>query len=196
MTADPHRARPAGRGGQASGLAVTSGHAGEGPDAAAEAVAWLYKAHVLSLTRLAHVILGDKAAAEDVVHDAFCGLYLRWHHLSDSSKALSYVRSSVLNGCRSVMRRRTPTAADSEPPPTASAESEVMAWAEQQEIMQAIRQLPPRQREVLVLRYYLDLPDADIASVMGIGASSVRSAARRAGQSLARIMGGGHDHTG
>jgi hypothetical protein len=49
------------------------------------------------------------------VHDAFCGLYLRWHHLTDTGKALSHVRSSVLNGCRSVMRRRTPESADSEP---------------------------------------------------------------------------------
>jgi RNA polymerase sigma-70 factor (sigma-E family) len=167
---------------------MTGGHTSESPDAAAEAVTWIYKAHVLSLTRLAHVMLGDRAAAEDVVHDAFCGLYLRWHHLADTSKALSYVRSSVLNGCRSAMRRRIPAGVDGEPPPAASAESAVMAWEERQEIMRAIRQLPPRQREVLVLRYYLDLPDADIAAVMGIGASSVRSAARRAGQSLGRIM--------
>ena len=188
MTSDPRRARAVGRDDQGSGLAVTSSHAGDQPDAAAEAVTWLYKAHVLSLTRLAHVMLGDRAAAEDVVHDAFCGLYLHWHQLADTGKALSYVRSSVLNGCRSVMRRRTPVGSDSEPPPAASAESAVMARAERQEIMRAIRQLPPRQREVLVLRYYLDLSDAEIAAVMGIGAGSVRSAALRAGQSLGRAM--------
>jgi RNA polymerase sigma-70 factor (sigma-E family) len=188
VTADPRRARAAGLDGQNSRLTVASSHATDGPDAAAEAVTWLYKAHVLSLTRLAHVMLGDRAAAEDVVHDAFCGLYLHWHHLRDTGKALSYVRSSVLNGCRSVMRRRIPADADSEPPPAASAESAVMASEERQEVMRAIRQLPLRQREVLVLRYYLDLPDADIAAVMGIGASSVRSAARRAGQSLERTM--------
>lgn len=188
MTSDPRRARPAGRDSQGSGLAVTSSQAGDEQDAAAEAVTWLYKAHVVSLTRLAHVMLGDRAAAEDVVHDAFCGLYLRWHHLDDTGKAVSYVRSSVLNGCRSVMRRRIRADVDSEPPPAASAESAVMAAEERQEIMRAIRQLPPRQREVLVLRYYLDLSDADIAAVMGIGASSVRSAARRAGQSLGRTM--------
>jgi RNA polymerase sigma-70 factor (sigma-E family) len=188
VTADPRRTRAAGRDSQGSRLAMASGHAGDDPDAAAEAVTWLYKAHVLSLTRLAHVMLGDRAAAEDVVHDAFCGLYLRWHHLADTGKALSYVRASVLNGCRSAMRRRRPADADSEPPPAASAESAVVAWEERQEIMRAIRQLPPRQREVLVLRYYLDLPDAEIAAVMGIGASSVRSAARRAGQSVGRTM--------
>ena len=188
MTSDPRRARPAGRDSQSTGLAVTSSHAGDQPDAAAEAVTWLYKAHVLSLTRLAHVMLGDRAAAEDVVHDAFCGLYLHWHQLADTGKALGYVRSSVLNGCRSVMRRRRPMGSDSEPPPAASAESTVMAWVERQEIMRAIRQLPPRQREVLVLRYYLDLSDAEIAAVMGIAGSSVRSAARRAGQSLGRTM--------
>jgi len=133
-------------------------------------------------------MLGDRAAAEDVVHDAFCGLYRRWHHLADTGKAVSYLRASVLNGCRTAIKRRIQVSADSEPPPAASAESAVLAWEEQREIMQAIRQLPPRQREVLVLRYYLDLSDADIAAVMGIGASSVRSAARRAGQSVGRTL--------
>jgi RNA polymerase sigma-70 factor (sigma-E family) len=188
VTPDPQRARPAGRDGQGSGLAVASGRAGDDPDAAAEAVTWIYKAHLLSLTRLAHVMLGDRAAAEDVVQEAFCGLYRRWHHLADTGKAVSYLRSSVLNGCRSAMRRRARAGADREPPPAASAESAVMAREDRREIMRAIRQLPPRQREVLVLRYYLDLSDADIAAVMGIGASSVRSAARRAGQSLERTM--------
>jgi RNA polymerase sigma-70 factor (sigma-E family) len=188
VTADPHGARPAGRDGQGAGLAVGGSHAGDSADPAADAVTWLYKAHVLSLTRMAHVMLGDRAAAEDVVHDAFCGLYLRWHHLTDTGKALSYVRASVLNGCRSAMRRRVPAGAPGEPPPAASAENAILAWEERQEIMRAIRQLPPRQREVLVLRYYLDLADADIAAVMGIGASSVRSAAHRASRSLGRTM--------
>jgi hypothetical protein len=71
VTADPRRARPARRDSQGSGPAVTSSHAGDKPDAAAEAVTCIYKAHVLSLTRLAHVMPGHWAAAEDVVHDAF-----------------------------------------------------------------------------------------------------------------------------
>jgi DNA-directed RNA polymerase specialized sigma24 family protein len=64
----------------------------------------LYRAHALGLIRLAVVMLGDRPAAEDVVQEAFCGLYRRWHSLSDTAKALSYVRSSVINGCRSAGR--------------------------------------------------------------------------------------------
>ena len=69
-------------------------------------VAALYAEHALGLTRLAQVMLGDRAAAEDVVHDAFCGLCRRWDHLTDPRKVPAYLRSSVLNGCRSALRRQ------------------------------------------------------------------------------------------
>jgi len=82
-------------------LPVTA--AGLAPD---QAVTALYQAHALGLIRLAVVMLGDRPAAEDVVQEAFCGLYRRWHALSDTGKALSYVRSSVINGCRSALRKR------------------------------------------------------------------------------------------
>jgi DNA-directed RNA polymerase specialized sigma24 family protein len=74
-------------------------------DDAAAAVTALYNEHALGLIRFAHLLLGSRAGAEDVVHDAFCGLYRRWQHLDDPAKALGYVRSSVLNGCRTVQRR-------------------------------------------------------------------------------------------
>ena len=67
----------------------------------------LYQAHALGLIRLAHIMLGDRPSAEDVVQEAFCGLYRRWSQLSDTGSALQYLRTSVLNGCRSVLRRRT-----------------------------------------------------------------------------------------
>src|SRR5690348_18192695 len=73
---------------------------------ARQAVTALYQAHALGLIRLAVVMLGDRPAAEDVVQEAFCGLYRRWHSLADTGKALAYVRSSVINGCRTVLRRR------------------------------------------------------------------------------------------
>src|SRR5580698_5507262 len=78
-----------------------------GPDDARIAVTALYQEHALGLIRLALIMLGDRPSAEDVVQDAFCGLYRRWRNLADSEKALSYVRSSVLNGARTVLRRRT-----------------------------------------------------------------------------------------
>ena len=65
----------------------------------------LYQAHALGLIRLAYLMLGERQAAEDVVQEAFAGLYRRWDKLSDPGKALPYVRSSVLNGCRSQLRR-------------------------------------------------------------------------------------------
>ena len=87
----------------ATGLPAPAPAAAAAP---AEAVTTLYQAHALGLIRLAVVMLGDRPAAEDVVQEAFCGLYRRWHSLADTGKALAYVRSSVINGCRTVLRRR------------------------------------------------------------------------------------------
>ena len=75
-------------------------------DEPARAVTALYEAHALGLIRLAVVMLGDRGAAEDVVQEAFCGLYRRWHVLTDTDNAHRYVRSSVINGCRTLLRRR------------------------------------------------------------------------------------------
>jgi DNA-directed RNA polymerase specialized sigma24 family protein len=84
--------------------AAPGGRAREKSDAET-AVTELYQAHALGLTRLAHVMLGDQPGAEDVVHDAFYGLYRRWDKLADTGKAQQYLRSSVLNGCRTELRR-------------------------------------------------------------------------------------------
>ena len=84
--------------------------AGPAHASAEDGVTALYHAHALGLIRLAHIMLGDRTAAEDVVQDAFCGLYRHWSRLADQAKALPYVRSSVLNGCRSALRRRRPVA--------------------------------------------------------------------------------------
>ncbi len=155
----------------------------------AAAVTALYSAHALSLIRMAHLMLGDRAAAEDVVQDAFCGLYRRWDYLTNQDRALSYVRSSVLNGCRSVLRRSRPGELTAEHSPVAvSAEAAVLTAEERREVVRALRLLPGRQREVLVLGYYLDLPDQEIASDLGVRASTIRSARRRALASLERLL--------
>jgi len=159
------------------------------PQDAEAAVEALYQTHAVALIRLAYVILGDRPAAEDVVQEAFCGLYRHWQHLADRGRALSYVRSAVLNGCRSALRRRVARRAPlTFQPPTASAEAVVLSGEERQEVMQAVRRLPARQREVLVLRFYLDLADDEIARVMGIRPSTVRSAAARALEALGRAL--------
>lgn len=173
------------------------GHWGTGGQGADEAVTGLYQAHALGLTRLAHIMLGDRAAAEDVVQEAFCGLYRRWSKLADPARALPYVRSSVLNGCRTVLRRRPAREATSQQswavPAEAvapSAETSMLSGEDAREVMQAVRALPDRQREALVLRFYLDLSDAEIAKAMGISPGSVRSNVHRALAALGRSLGG------
>jgi RNA polymerase sigma-70 factor (sigma-E family) len=159
---------------------------------AAEAVTVLYQAHALGLIRLAVVMLGDRAAAEDVVQEAFCGLYRRWHGLSDPGKALSYLRSSVINGCRSALRRRRRQAAlgpSAGEAPGESAEARALIGEEHREVLTAIRSLPARQREALVLRFYLDLDEAEIAASMRISRGTVKSTTSRALAALGRILG-------
>ena len=159
------------------------------PDDSENAVIDLYRVHVVGLTRLAVVMLGDRAAAEDVVQDAFCGLYTHWRRLSDPAKALPYLRSSVLNGCRNHRRRwhrarRDPTGwEDAE-----SAESAVLLAEEHREVLAGLRRLPARQREALVLRFYLELAEPEIAQTMGISRGTVKSTTSRALAALARIL--------
>jgi RNA polymerase sigma-70 factor (sigma-E family) len=163
---------------------------GTDKELAESGVTALYQAHALGLTRLAHVMLGDKAAAEDVVQEAFCGLYRNWARLSGPSGALPYLRASVVNGCRSAIRRRRLQASRAiHEPAVASAESVVLAGEEQRSVLIAIRKLPARQREVLILRFYLHEPDAEIARVMGIRLTTVRSSTHRALAALGRKLG-------
>src|ERR1700690_2416316 len=102
MSADP--ARPAG---SKRGLAGQAGATAADSAAAASAVTALYQQQAVGLIRLAMIMLGDRAAAEDVVQDAFFGLYRNWFRLGDPANALVYTRSSVLNGCRNALRTRT-----------------------------------------------------------------------------------------
>ena len=159
------------------------------PQDAEAAIGALYAEHALGLIRLAFVMLGDRPGAEDVVQEAFCGLYRNWGHLADPDRALAYVRSSVLNGCRSALRRQAVRRAlVTFQRPAVSAETLVLSGEERQQVMQAVRRLPARQREVLVLRFYLDLPDDEIAKLMGIRPGTVRSAAARALDTLGRAL--------
>jgi RNA polymerase sigma-70 factor (sigma-E family) len=165
---------------------VSSGTSTITSEAAVEA---LYQAHALRLIRLAYITLGDRATAEDVVQDAFCGLYRRWEHLAEAGKALPYVRASVLNGCRSVLRHRAVLRRRIAHEVTQeSAEAAMLNGEERHELIRAVRDLPDRQREALVLRFYLDLPDGEIARLMGVRPSTVRSTMHRAIESLSRAM--------
>ena len=161
----------------------------DGGVSAEAAVEAIYQASALGLIRLAYVMLGDQASAEDVVQEAFCGLYRRWDRLKDADSAVYYVRASVLNGCRSALRRRAVRQRGlAEQVSAASAEAVVLSGQQREEVIGAVGRLPHRQREVLVLRFYLDLSDDQIARVMGIGQSTVRSTAHRALAALGRAL--------
>ena len=149
---------------------------------AATAVTELYAGHALGLVRLAVLLVGDRASAEDIVQDAFLGLYRRWDHLPDTSAPLAYVRTSVVNGCRTALRRRSRArqVGNLAEPPAESAEAVALLSEEQRAVADALRRLPERQREALMLRYYLDLSEAEIATAMGISRGTVKSATSRA----------------
>jgi RNA polymerase sigma-70 factor (sigma-E family) len=173
MKMPPRQAGPASAVADASEPPPRSGGSGA-------AVAALYREHALGLIRLAYVSQGNRAAAEDIVQDAFCGLYRRWDQLTSTDKAVAYLRSSVLNGCRNAVRRsgRSPRT-DAYVPPVDSAESAALSGELRREVIAGLRRLPRRQREALVLRFYLELADPEIPEVMGISVNTVRSTLRR-----------------
>lgn len=157
---------------------------------AAHAVAALYEAHALGLVRLAVVMTGDEGTAEDIVQDAFLGLYRRWDRLTDLPFPLAYLRASVLNGCRTALRRRSrgDRAHYLAEVPSESAEARALLSEEQRAVAQAIRELPGRQREALVLRYYLNLSEADTAQAMRVSRGTVKSATSRALAAVGRRL--------
>src|SRR5690349_279457 len=150
----------------------------------------LYAAHRLSLVRLAILLVDDFASAEDVVQDAFAALARRPDAVKDPTKALAYLRVSVVNTARSALRRRRTARAYSPPhdlsPP--SPEDTAVLAEEHREVIEALRQLAPRQREVLVLRYWSNLSEADIARTLEISQGTVKSTASRALVALEKAM--------
>jgi RNA polymerase sigma-70 factor (sigma-E family) len=175
-----------------TGAGPLNDDAGSSTEGAEGAITALYEAHAVGLIRLAVVMLGSRQAAEDVVQEAFCGLYRRWGQLAQTDRALYYVRSSVLNGCRSELRARLRHArrtAHALPASVASAEDLALIGEEHREVLAGLRQLPHRQREALILRYFLDLPEPEIARSMGITEGTVKSTTSRALAALARLLG-------
>ncbi len=154
-----------------------------------EAVA-LYAAHRLGLVRLAVLLVDDLQTAEDVVQDAFAAFLVRRSRLDDKQKALPYLRTSVVNGARDKLRRRRTARAYVPPhevPRDGTAEGALLA-EEHREVLAAMRQLSTRQREVLVLRYWSQLSEAEIAEALGISRGAVKSTASRALDALEKIM--------
>ncbi len=159
-------------------------------------VAVLFRGHHVELVRLATLLLGDQATAEDVVQDVFARVYARWERLDAGGASLAYVRTAVVNGCRSVQRRRGVArrfGGTREAAPwssaTESAESAVLLAEDRKQVLRALAALPSRQREALVLRYYLCMSEAEIAVAMRISRGTVKSTTSRGLAALGRKIG-------
>ena len=166
--------------------------------AAGAALEELYAAHWRSLVRLAVLLVRDVPTAEEVVQDAFVAVHGRWSRLREHDKALAYLRQCVVNGARSVLRRRGTAAryaareeglADPARALAPSAEQEAAVGDRRAVVLDALARLPERQREVLALRYYVDLSEADIADALGISRGAVKSHASRGSSALRASLG-------
>jgi RNA polymerase sigma-70 factor (sigma-E family) len=172
-------------------LSDTDGSRSNGRVPARATVAELFVLHYPRLVGLAALLVDDRETAEDVVQEAFEGLYRRWRRLRDPDAALTYLNRSVVNGSRSKLRRRATERAHvlHEVAQAASAESTVVARTAQDALTEAVRTLSRRQREVVVLRYYLDLSEEQIAEWLGMSKGSVKQHASRATSKLQSRMG-------
>jgi RNA polymerase sigma-70 factor (sigma-E family) len=150
------------------------------------AVAALYRAHYRPLVRLAALLVRDIPTAEEVVQDSFIALHAGIHRLRESEKALAYLRVAVVNRSRSVLRHRVVVDRNTPAPEpdVPSAEQGQLAQLERSALISALRGLSGRQREVVVLRFYADLSEAQIASTLGISRGAVKSHTSRAMSSL------------
>jgi DNA-directed RNA polymerase specialized sigma24 family protein len=155
---------PAARGGRDA----SAEHGASAEQDAGQAVAALYQLHYPALVRLAALLVSHLATAEDIVQDAFAAVHGRWHALPDADAALAYLRWSVVHRSRSV------------PPPEPTEGTGEPGSA----VISTLRALSARQREVVVLRYFADLPEAEIASATGMSLAAVRNHAAQAMSSL------------
>ncbi len=149
----------------------------------------LHREHYRSLVRLACLLLDERGAGEEVVQEAFVRVYRAWPRVE---QPLTYLRSTVVNLSRSQLRRRLVVRRRIEPvaAPSMSPEEHAVLLDDHREVLDAMRRLPRRQHECLVLRYYLDLSEAEIASTLGISNGSVKSHSSRGLAALARHLEG------
>jgi RNA polymerase sigma-70 factor (sigma-E family) len=152
-------------------------------------LAGLFREHYRSLVGLARSLVDDQAA-EDVVQDAFVQLFRARKRLTDPTAAPSYLRVTVVNLARSRLRRRLLRRRHLwvAPQEARSAEDQVVLRRDRDEVLAALRLLPRRQRECLVLRYFLDLSEAEMASMLGISNGAVKSHSHRGLARLATIL--------
>jgi RNA polymerase sigma-70 factor (sigma-E family) len=168
--------------------------ASSGHDNADVGVAALFVSHRLGMVRLALLLVDDRETAEDVVQDAFVALHRQWDRLRSPDAAVGYLRTSVVNASRSVLRRRRTVRRHPVPDDqrlTADAADRPSLLAEEhREVLAALTNLPHRQREVIALRYWSGLSESEIAATLGISVGSVKSNASRGRDAIAARLGG------
>jgi RNA polymerase sigma-70 factor (sigma-E family) len=150
----------------------------------------LYTGHYRELVRLAAFLTGDRDGAEEVVQDAYVKVHGSWRGLRDLDRADAYLRTTVVNLCRSRLRRRQVAAKHRPEPPgdMASAEVGAMEVVQREWVLHALAALPRRQREAVVLRYYGDLTEAQTAAAMGCSVGAVKSHTSRAMAALRPLL--------
>ena len=149
----------------------------------------VYREQYRSLVRLASLLVDDVGTCEEVVQEAFVRVWRRGPVLRDPEGLPTYLRSAVLNGARSHLRRSVVARRHPQPPPGPAADPGAVGLpGDADRVLAALRSLPARQREVLALRYYLDLSEAEIAATLGISAGSVKTHAHRGLATLAERL--------
>jgi RNA polymerase sigma-70 factor (sigma-E family) len=151
-----------------------------------ERIRALFKEHYKGLCRLAYLITGDEAQAEELVMDAFMRTFAGWRRIRDLDRADAYLRRAVVNLSRSRLRRLQ---TESRPPQLRNAPTEPDA-DDARMVWDAVRALPHRQRAAVVLRYYEDLPEAEIADALGCSVGTVKSQLSKARAALALALEG------
>lgn len=161
-----------------------------GPGPASEAIDDLFRVHAVGLVRFALMLVGDQATAEDVVQEAFLGVYRAWDRIRDGDAVLGYLRTAVVNGARSVQRTRGRARLQrvQHDPPVWSAEAAAIDGEDRRALLAAIARLPRRQREVLALKYYLDLSEREVAAILRVTRGTVAATGARALAALARQL--------
>lgn len=164
-------------------------------DAGPDILRHLFERRYQAMVHAAELLLGDRAAAEDVTQDAFARLAVRIGRLSEPESADGYLRVMVVNLSRSALRHRRVANRYAEQSATRepSEEDASDAMTEHQAAIAALRRLSRRQRECLVLRYYLDMAEGDVAATLGISAGSVKTHCSRGLSALSKLLGGGSD---
>jgi RNA polymerase sigma-70 factor (sigma-E family) len=163
-----------------------------GPPEAELTIEALFRAHGPWLVRVARMFVDDRNAAEDIVQEAFIRFHRARGHLNEPAAAAGYLRSTVLNLARDHNRRGLMSLRHIDSHPIGSMgrdpDDAALLSDDQEALMLALGQLAVRQRDCLVLRYYLDLSYDEIAATLGLSVNSVKTHLKRAMAGLRERM--------